>query len=772
MAPIVGYDSLGGMIRALHAALPLLVTFSLAAWIRAQEKEVDEGPAAGHSGHGVAFNEGARQKAYLMQGCGDVRFPVTTDADLAQKFFEQGVGQLHGFWHFEAERSFRQVAKIDPNCAMAYWGMSMANVDNPTRAAGFIEEAVRHQDLATPREKMWIESLADFYEVTPESVKTSPKAVESSAGKKRKFKGSKKNRSADLAESYEQLIEEYPDDIEPLAFLVNRVWLNRRARIATKNYDRLESLLKKVFGANPRHPAHHYRIHLWDRKNAKRGLISAALSGQSSPAVAHQWHMSGHIFAKLHRHEDAVWQQSASARVDHAHMMRDRVMPYKIHNFGHNNEWLCRSLSHIGRARDAIALAKNMIELPRHPEKNKLSKRSSLGGYGRTKLLEACRKFLLLDELRKLEDRGYFDGGSSMSSDLASAYFVLGDVKRGKKHLAALRKKAKPSKSGDRGKKSAGSRRDRKGRRSRSRGKSSRPNRSVTELKGLLALAEGRLDDAKDKLKRARLSKIYLADVRLALGDKKEARKLIDSEAKRNPRRAEIMARQARIHAAGGDEKSARKIFDELRAVAGHCDIDAPLFARLADLAKSFGYPSDWRTPAVPRTDVGERPSLDELGPFRWSPSKALDWDLPSTDGKRINLSKTYQGKPVLVVFYLGFGCLHCVEQLQAFHPMAGEFKAAGIDIVAIGSDSIEGMKKSLADLATADRFTFPMVSDPEMKVFQQWRAFDDFEEMPLHGTFLVDSDGMVRWQDISYEPFNKPAWLLKECERLLKLEL
>ncbi len=73
---------------------------------------------------------------------------------------------------------------------------------------------------------------------------------------------------------------------------------------------------------------------------------------------------------------------------------------------------------------------------------------------------------------------------------------------------------------------------------------------------------------------------------------------------------------------------------------------------------------------------------------------------------------------------------------------------------------------------STADRFTFPMVSDPEMKVFQQWRAFDDFEEMPVHGMFLVDSDGMVRWQDISHEPLNKPAWLLKECERLLKLEL
>ena len=54
------------------------------------------------------------------------------------------------------------------------------------------------------------------------------------------------------------------------------------------------------------------------------------------------------------------------------------------------------------------------------------------------------------------------------------------------------------------------------------------------------------------------------------------------------------------------------------------------------------------------------------------------------------------------------------------------------------------------------------------MDVFKQWRAFDDFENIPLHGTFLVDGAGLVRWLDVSYEPFDKPEYLLEECKRLL----
>ena len=98
-------------------------------------------PAAGHSIHGEAFDDGPRQKAYLMPGQGKIDFPVSAAKPEAQAFINQGVGQLHSFFYLEAERSFRTAAQIDPACPMAYWGMAMANVNNPKRAKGFLKEA-------------------------------------------------------------------------------------------------------------------------------------------------------------------------------------------------------------------------------------------------------------------------------------------------------------------------------------------------------------------------------------------------------------------------------------------------------------------------------------------------------------------------------------------------------------------------------------------------------------------------------------------------------
>ncbi len=86
------------------------------------DKAPTPAPDPGHSHHGEAFDEGPRQQAYLMAGMPKIDFPVTTKSHEAQAFFNQGVGQLHGFWYFEAERSFRQVAAIDPDCAHGLLG--------------------------------------------------------------------------------------------------------------------------------------------------------------------------------------------------------------------------------------------------------------------------------------------------------------------------------------------------------------------------------------------------------------------------------------------------------------------------------------------------------------------------------------------------------------------------------------------------------------------------------------------------------------------------
>src|SRR5678816_3817286 len=120
----------------------------------------------GHSRHGAEIDEGPRQAAHLITGLSaQVHFPVEGLSAEAQAFFDQGVCQQHGFWYFEAERSFRQVALLHPDCAMAYWGMTIANVENDQRAAGFAAQAVQRAAGVPERERLWLESIAHYYQI-------------------------------------------------------------------------------------------------------------------------------------------------------------------------------------------------------------------------------------------------------------------------------------------------------------------------------------------------------------------------------------------------------------------------------------------------------------------------------------------------------------------------------------------------------------------------------------------------------------------------------
>jgi peroxiredoxin len=112
---------------------------------------------------------------------------------------------------------------------------------------------------------------------------------------------------------------------------------------------------------------------------------------------------------------------------------------------------------------------------------------------------------------------------------------------------------------------------------------------------------------------------------------------------------------------------------------------------------------------------------------------------------------------------------VHCIEQLNAFGPLAGRFREAGFPMVAVSTDSREKLGKTLEKAKEKGGFSFPVVSDAGLGTFRAFGAFDDFEEQPLHGTFLLDGRGRVIWQDISYEPFEKADWLLGEAQRLKK---
>ena len=248
---------------------------------------------AGHSEHGEAFNEGPRQRAYRMDGTGTIHFPVSTQNKQTQQFIEQGVGQLHGFWYFEAERSFRQAAALDPDCAMAYWGMAMANTNNDERAQGFIAEALKRKKNASKRETLYIDALDAYYN---------------------KAKRDRSVRNQDYTEALGEIVYNYPDDLEAKAFLCLQIWQDRNTKYPISKYVVADALLEQIFAVEPKHPSHHYRIHLWDSKRPAMALKSAALCGQSAPGIAHMWHMPGHIYSKLKRYDDAAWQQEASAQ--------------------------------------------------------------------------------------------------------------------------------------------------------------------------------------------------------------------------------------------------------------------------------------------------------------------------------------------------------------------------------------------------------------------------------------------------------------------------
>ncbi|HEX4592160.1 MAG TPA: peroxiredoxin family protein [Gemmataceae bacterium] len=735
-------------------------------------------PSMGKSAHGVAFDSGPRQMAVKLDGAGSVSFPVTTKSAEAQTFITQGVALIHGFWYFEAERSFRTAAMIDPDCPMAYWGMAFANLDdNEKRAVAFIAEAVKQEAKASPREKLYIDALNAYL--------TGPKRDD-------------KTRRRDLCSKYEAISRKYPDDLEAKAFLIWQIWDNNLHGMPIESKMAVNALIGEVLAVEPRHPAHHYRIHVTNGNDLKGGLPSAAICGQVAPAVPHMWHMPGHIYVDAKRYADAAWQMEAAFRVENAYRTRMHLTPDEDHLYVHNRGWLIDNLEYAGHVRDAIDLCKQVIDLPRRPGYR------SYRDAGK-KLFDILVRHERWDELRDLENSDYLiptDDKTEQSLRLVA--FGRGDLGRGDQNaaiarLAKLNDLCEKTRKGfvdtwtaaygpnhlagvltavwtagavpsaadfavgfiaaDHGlrKPAAGAKPDGiRGKLDLLRGF----EKAAAELRGHIALSNGAAIAARDWFRQAGdVGPDVMSRVEALGGESTKADELTRDVGGRVYKLAKRVDLLNRV----GKTAEARAAFDELRKLAAGADLDDPPLVRLAPLAASYGWPADWRTP-VPLTDVGRRPPLDALGPFRWQTWAAPEWAAVDADGRTVRLAD-HRGRPVIVIFYLGIGCVHCIEQLTAFTPKARDFAAAGIDVIAVGTDSADTIKGADLD----GKYPFTVLSDKSLAAFRAAGAFDGFEQMPLHGTFLIDAAGRVRWQDIGSLPFNDADFLLAEAKRLLK---
>src|SRR5580704_2948013 len=139
----------------------------------------------GHSEHGAAFDTGPREKPWPMAGIGVAHFPITTSNPEVQRWFDQGNALLHSFWDYEAERSFRWCLKLEPDNAMAYWGLARASMlrglGGANRPAEMLREAIKRKSHVSPREQLYIDAIAA--EVLPDPLHPEEKANSEKARK-------------------------------------------------------------------------------------------------------------------------------------------------------------------------------------------------------------------------------------------------------------------------------------------------------------------------------------------------------------------------------------------------------------------------------------------------------------------------------------------------------------------------------------------------------------------------------------------------------------
>jgi peroxiredoxin len=786
-----------------------------------------DGPyVPGHSHHGEAFDGGPRQDAYLMGETGKVHFPVSSKVPLVQEFVDQGLGQLHGFWFVESERSFRKAISLDPDCGIAYWGAAMANEElRPARCKQFAAEAAKHTQRLTDREKMYIDGFGT------ETV-------------------------------FQEIMTKYPTDIEAKAFEAWRIFhKSEKQKITKPEFEVAVGLANQVLSIEPMHPIHHALIHIAAATNTEsHALESAARCGDASPSIGHMWHMPTHIYYALMRFPEAAWQLEASIRTEHARMIHDKVLPDQVHLYAHNNEWLVRTLLHLGRARDARRTAMQMIDLPRHPKLNLIERpiarneaekqaeandnedglksqervvevRGSSAYYGRDRLLQTLRQYEYWDDLIEACNSGYIEPTAipaeqgRLHSNLAIAYYCrgkAGDLAAGDKELAeVLRLRDEQLAAHDVALAEAKKRPERERRRAvaaadaRFATDTAQLTGALAELESYQRIVEGFYLSRKTLfiylgiLAVAEISLLWFLRRRWALAifsiiavlaaggwlferhlalwnlpyDSKNvefafmARKQLEAGdpdvaewcarqyAENRERQVRPQANLVEILYAVGKKDDARTEFETLREMAGMADLDSPPFARLAPIARELGYPTDWRLPAKINKALASRRSLPSLGPLLWRPWTAPDWKLPDADG-RIHTLAEFHGKPVVMLFFLGHDCPHCIQQLEAFSKKAKQFEEAGLTVIAVSTDDVKGIKKALAAYGKT-KFPFLMVSDLDLEAFQAYRAYDNFERIALHGTIVIDANGYVRWHDEGFEPFMDANFVLAESKRL-----
>ncbi|HWM85830.1 MAG TPA: hypothetical protein VNO33_08325 [Kofleriaceae bacterium] len=302
----------------------------------------------------------SKRIAPLLDGMGDHHHEITTKVPEAQKYFDQGLTLGWGFNHAEAERSFREAARLDPECAMCFWGAAwvlgpninakMDKADIP-RAWEALQKASALKSNASEKEQAYITALEKRYAAQPPDDRAPLDKA--------------------FAEAMREVVKKYPDDLDARALLGEALmdlhpwdyWNLKNGKAQPWTGEILKTL-EGVMAKDETHPgANHLYIHALEASpaNAKKAEGAADRLGTLVPGAGHLVHMPAHIYLRVGRYADASAANEAAIKADQAYITQCRsqgIYPLAYHP--HNYHFLWATATFEGRSAKAIDAAKKV----------------------------------------------------------------------------------------------------------------------------------------------------------------------------------------------------------------------------------------------------------------------------------------------------------------------------------------------------------------------------------------------------------------------------
>jgi tetratricopeptide (TPR) repeat protein len=342
------------IVSALLVASALVVSTGCAGQ-RHTETPTAASPAA--SAHG---QPAAAARAVRYDSLGSYSYRITTASPEAQRWFDQGLRLVYAFNHQEAQKAFREAARVDPACAMCYWGIAItegSNYNHPTdaeretRALAAMQQAQQRAAGARAEERAMIAALARRHSSDPSA--------------------KREDLDRAYADAMRDVARQFPADLEVATFFADammnlRPW-NLWALDGTPHpgTDEIVRTLERVMATKPDHPgALHLYIHAVEAsKDPGRAEAAADRLLPLMPGAGHLVHMPSHIYWRVGRYADAVKVNAAAAEADRAYFKT--AQPSAIYRglyYPHTIDFMWHSASMQGRSAETIRAARDFAE--------------------------------------------------------------------------------------------------------------------------------------------------------------------------------------------------------------------------------------------------------------------------------------------------------------------------------------------------------------------------------------------------------------------------